>query len=353
MPRRILLLITDLQIGGTPTVVRELALRLRSSDVAIEVACLADEGPVAGELRAAGVPVTALNARGVSDLGVFKRLAELIRQREFDTVFSFLVHANVAASVASQMVENVRFIQSIQTTQPNPRWHWKMQAIASKCAEKIVVPSPSVAEVARRWSWISEEKLVVIPNAIEPAEFEIRHRKADGLIHIGFIGRLDPVKRVPLLVEAMAKLDRNYHLDIFGEGEDRPRIEKAIRTHGVESRVTLHGAIPSPQTGLEQIDLLVLPSQAEGFGLVIIEAMAAGVPVIVGENIPGIRDVIRPGETALTTNVEWPTGLAIAIWELMNDAPRKTAMIEHARDDVQERFTWEVVLPSYRRLLSL
>jgi len=152
--RRILLLITDLQIGGTPTVVRELALRLRSNQIAVEVACLADEGPVATQMRQAGVQVTALNTRGISDVGVFKRLAELIRLREYDTVFSFLVHANVAVAVASQMVEKVRVLQSIQTTQPYPRWHWKMQAIAAKSAEKIVVPSRSFADVATKWSWI-------------------------------------------------------------------------------------------------------------------------------------------------------------------------------------------------------
>lgn len=352
MHRRILLLITDLQIGGTPTVVRELALRLRSNQIAVEVACLADEGPFATQMRQAGVQVTALNTRGISDVGVFKRLAELIRLREYDTVFSFLVHANVAVAVASQMVEKVRVLQSIQTTQPYPRWHWKMQAIAAKSAEKIVVPSRSVADVATKWSWISADKIIVIPNALDPADFDRPRAFRDNLIRVGYIGRLDPIKRVPLLVEAMAKLERHYHLDIYGEGKDRSRIERAIQTHGVQNKVTLHGVITNPQTALERMDVLVLPSQAEGFGLVIIEAMAAGVPVIVGENIPGIRDVIRPGETAVTTKIDWPTGLAISIWELMNDTPRRNAMIETARREVQDRFSWDVVLPQYRKLLE-
>lgn len=344
---------TDLQIGGTPTVVRELALRLRSENVHIEVACLADFGPVASVLQHAGIPVTALNAKGVTDIGVFKRLAELIRVRDIDTVFSFLVHANVAASVASQMVQNVRFFQSIQTTQPNPKWHWNMQTLAAKCAEKIVVPSPSVADVAAKWSWISPDKIVVIPNAIDPDEFSHATRKPDGVIHIGFIGRLDPIKRVPLLIEAMSKLEGRFHLDIYGEGEERGTIEQAIRRHRVDEIVTLHGAIAKPQAALENIDLLVLPSLAEGFGLVLIEAMASGVPIIVGENIPGIRDVIRPGETAITTKVEWPTGLAIAIWELMNDAPLRASLIENGLREVHERFSWNVVLPEYRKLLGI
>src|SRR5437773_1188049 len=96
VPRRILLLITDLEIGGTPTVVRELAIRLRKPpDVEIEVACLSKWGPVADQLRDSGVEVTALDARGVRDLlRVVRKLVRLIRDRKFDTVFSFLIHAN-------------------------------------------------------------------------------------------------------------------------------------------------------------------------------------------------------------------------------------------------------------------
>ena len=99
--RSILLLVTDLHIGGTPVVVRELACRLQRTGLArIEVACLATSGPVAGQLQAAGIKVTALGARGPFDFRVFGRLKRLIRSKNFDTVLSFLVHANVAATLA-------------------------------------------------------------------------------------------------------------------------------------------------------------------------------------------------------------------------------------------------------------
>src|SRR5437764_14534990 len=87
--RRILLLITDLEIGGTPTVVRELAVRLhRPPGVQVEVACLSQWGPVADQIRAAGVNVTALNGRRAADLPrVVTRLVRLIRGNPpFDTV---------------------------------------------------------------------------------------------------------------------------------------------------------------------------------------------------------------------------------------------------------------------------
>src|SRR5690349_3370956 len=100
--RRILLLITDLEIGGTPTVVRELAVRLHAPPgVHVEVACLAKWGPVADQPREAGIEVTALGAKGAWDLRILPRFVRLVREHRIDTVFSFLMHANVVAAIGS------------------------------------------------------------------------------------------------------------------------------------------------------------------------------------------------------------------------------------------------------------
>src|SRR5262249_3922489 len=153
-PRRILLLITDLEIGGTPTVVRELAIRLRKPpDVEIEVACLSKPGPVADQLRDAGVAVISFDARGARDLiPTVRKLIGLIRDHQIDTVVSFLIHANTVAAIATWFCRDVRFIQSIQTTQPWPRWHWWLQTMIQGRAAKIVVPSESTACAARDWA---------------------------------------------------------------------------------------------------------------------------------------------------------------------------------------------------------
>jgi hypothetical protein len=122
--RHILLLITDLQIGGTPTVVRELAIRLNAPpDVVVNVACLSGHGPVADQLKSAGLAVFTLHAHGPTDFAAIARLAKLIRKNHYDTVFSFLIHSNVAAAAISSFFPKVRFLQSIQTTQQTPRCH--------------------------------------------------------------------------------------------------------------------------------------------------------------------------------------------------------------------------------------
>jgi len=351
--RRILLLITDLQVGGTPTVVRELALRLsRGGGVEVHVACLAPWGPVADQIQAGGVPVTALDADDVYDLPVVvARLVRLIRQQRIDTIFSFLIHANAVAAMASRIVRDLRLIQSIQTTQPRPRWHWWLHAIVHQAAEAVVVPTPSVAAAAEQRSCVPREKLIVIPNAIDVEAFRQPRAERDRVREIAFIGRLDPVKRIGDLLQAMQRLDGTMRLSIYGDGELRYELREQIDQLGLRGIVELRGTTPAPQA-LADADLLVLPSEAEGFGLVLIEAMAAGVPVV-ATDAPGIRDVVRHEQNGLLVPVGDPEALAGAIVRLAEDADLRRRLTEQGLRDVAERYTWEPVMRQYRRVLGL
>ena len=435
--RRILLLITDLQIGGTPTVVRELALRLAAGgDAQVEVACLAPWGPVAEEISAGGVAVTPLDARGAASLPLIVwRLARLVRSHKIDVVFSLLVHANLTAALASWLCPGVRWLQSIQTTQPYPAWHWRVQALAGRRAEKIVVPSESVAAAARDWARTPAGKIVVIPNAValehfsgwccgerglqasrpndpeclardsvvknaldperpmpassggesgsceyrrigvantdardefgpsnqpegDPIEkvsdpiFKDTARMKGPAPRIGFIGRLDPIKRIGDLIDAMQWLDPAVELHIYGEGAERATLQATIDRVGLAPRVRLHGAIARADAALAAIDLLALPSMAEGFGLVLIEAMAAGVPVV-ATDVPGIRDVVLHDQTGVLVPVASPKALAGAIAALLSDPQRRATLAAAALTDVRRRFSWETVLPMYRDLLGI
>jgi glycosyltransferase involved in cell wall biosynthesis len=353
MPPRILLLITDLKLGGTPAVVRELAIRLRAIGEDVEVACLAPWGPVADQLRDRGVPVHAINASGPTDILSLPRLIHLIRQRGYSTVFSFLMHANAMAAAASLRLPDVRWIQSIQTTQPWPRWHWAVQRLARRAAELIVVPSPSVARAAMAWAGVPQEQIIVIPNAIDPAEWaDFQSTVPAGNSRpypVVFLGRLDPVKDVPTLVAAVATLRPLVHLHVYGEGADRERIERTIAQ--LNAPVTLHGATASPQSALQDAGLLVLPSLAEGFGLVLIEAMAAGVPVL-ATRVAGICDVVRDGETGLLVPPSDAGALAATIRQLIENPTLRQRLITAAKLDVQSRFTWDAVIGQYAALLG-
>jgi glycosyltransferase involved in cell wall biosynthesis len=358
VPQKLLILLTDLEIGGTPTVVRELSTRLAQRGHDVQVACLATRGPVADEIEQRGVHVTALGATGIHSLSVLPRLIRLIRDHQITTVYSLLVHANTIAAIASLFCRSTRFIQSIQTTQLRPRWHWPIQSIAAQAAEKIIVPSESVAAVARYRADVPPEKLVIIPNAIDIDSFKPDPEiKGDTTLYIkgrvpfnaGFIGRLDPIKRVPDLIEAAGRLRDSINLHIYGDGPDRGRIESAIaRLH--LSNVTLHGQIARPQEALRELDLLVLASEAEGFGLVLIEAMAARVPVI-GTNVPGIWDIIANESTGLLVPVASPEKLAAAITRLLSDTTLRRTLVENAYTAVAQRFAWPPVITEYEKIL--
>ncbi|GIW76585.1 MAG: glycosyl transferase [Phycisphaerae bacterium] len=347
---RVLFLVTDLEIGGTPRVVRDLAIRLRSEDIFTSVACLAPWGPVAGELLDAGIRVTELGA--TSTLQLARVVRDFVRlTRQVDVVFSFLIHANTVAALSSAFRRDVRFFQSIQTTQPTPRWHWHLQGLIERAAEKIVVPSESVASVAEKWSHIPRNRFEVIPNAIDVQSFQNLqvHLFERPWTRIGFIGRLDPIKCVPDLVEALSRTER-AELHIYGIGEDETRIRTSIHTFDVSHRAILHGETQSAHQALQQIDVLVLPSTAEGFGLVLIEAMAAGVPVV-ATDVPGIRDVVRDQETGLLVPPRSPKAISEAIQRLRNDVDLRNRLITSARQEVAQRYTWSVVRDRYRTLL--
>src|SRR5207253_3038834 len=119
-------------------------------------------------------------------------------------------------------------------------------------------------------------------------------------IRVGFLGRLDPVKQVPHLVYSMidspgdASPDVTVEGHIFGEGPARREIGNAIGESDLQHRVFLRGAVSSPQAALKQMDVLFLPSIGEGFGLVLIEAMASGVPVIAYAR-GGVTDIVQDG----------------------------------------------------------
>jgi len=361
--RRILLLNTDLEIGGTPTVVRELAWRLQEWEGAhVEVVGLAKEGPLREQLWARGVKCTALGARGARDFPrTLWRLWRLVRQEKIDTVVSFLMHANTMAAALRFLYPRARYIQSIQTTQPWPRWHWIMQRWAAKSADAVMGPSAAVADVAKRWAGVSQ--FAVIPNAVNIKEFaenqsSRRQEKAGDaekpgrLIRIGFIGRLDRVKRVPDLVQAVGRMEPWVQLEIHGEGPDRGRIEAEIQRLGIWERARLHGAIARPQEALAEMDVLVLPSEAEGFGLVLIEAMAAGVPVV-ATDVPGIREVVRNEITGLLVPVNSPGALAAAITRVMGEAGLRERLVAAGKDEVRRRFSWEGVWKGYVRVLDM
>ncbi|HEY3063329.1 MAG TPA: glycosyltransferase family 4 protein [Chloroflexota bacterium] len=157
---------------------------------------------------------------------------------------------------------------------------------------------------------------------------------------VGFIGRLEPVKGLEVLLAALPLVKTSASLVIAGDGPERSRL--------VGTAAHVLPALPYDDVPafLKAIDVLVLPSvtilpvHREQFGRVLVEAMAAGVPVI-GSNSGAIPEVI--GEAGLIVPERDPAALASAIDRVLSDAALRRSLIDRGRQRVAARFTWPVV----------
>jgi glycosyltransferase involved in cell wall biosynthesis len=357
VPRRILLLITDLEIGGTPTVVRELATRLnKPPDVEVEVACLKGWGPVADQLRDTGIRVTAFGVRRPWQLGrAVSELSRIVRDRSIDTVFSFLIHANFVAARASRRLPGVRFLQSIQTIQQRPKWHWWLQRRIHHAAERIVVPSSAVARVARERCGVPDEKIVLVPNGIDLAAFPgVEVFAKPDVVRVGFLGRFDPVKQLDRFVRSVAFISRDdlrVEGHIFGAGPDDPT--RYIDTFDARDRVFVRGPVSRPQDALREMDVLFSTSLEEGFGLVVLEAMASGVPVVARAG-GGVTDFVKDRVNGLLIEPDMfdYRFLWLKLNMLIDDLELRRTVIEGGLQTARE-YSWVSVMEQYRKLLGL
>lgn len=203
-----------------------------------------------------------------------------------------------------------------------------------------------------------KDKIVAIPFGLDDAFLEkslAAIEKEKGVARTStatnflFIGRLVYYKGCDVLLEAFAKMEnKEAHLTLVGGGPMKEELETMAKTYGIESRVHLLGSIPYDDL-LQQIaecDVFVLPSseRTEAFGIVQIEAMAYGKPVI-NTNLPtGVPYVSLHGKTGLTVEPKDVKGLSDAMDRLANDADLRQKFGKSARKRVEDEYKLSSVL---------
>jgi glycosyltransferase involved in cell wall biosynthesis len=174
-----------------------------------------------------------------------------------------------------------------------------------------------------------------------------------------YAGRLRTRKAVAVLVEAFAKLLETVpaRLVVAGDGEHRQALEARVDDLGIGSSVRFLGAVPRPEMlrWYGTADIFCLPSLYEGFPLAILEAMAAGLPVV-STTVSGIPEAVEHGVTGLLVPPEDAAGLASALERLVEDADLRRTMGEAGRRRVAEEFAISKIcadyLESWRSLLT-
>lgn len=250
-------------------------------------------------------------------------------------------------------VENER---SKRSGRPNwdTRWHehwatyWERNTLrhADAC---IAVSGEMRREMEVVWP-DAMPKTALLPNGVDlpPLQHAI---SPDTSNHLLFVGRLDRIKGLFIMIEAMKTTHPAIRLTIVGDGPDRSVLEAAIDSAGLRHRVTLTGALPQEKVyeHIHAAFALVLPSFHETQGIVLLEANACGKPVIASD-IPGIREVVRQGETGWLFPVGNAQALASYINRTWAQAEESAALGQAGRHHVADCFAWEKIALETERL---
>jgi L-malate glycosyltransferase len=210
-------------------------------------------------------------------------------------------------------------------------------------------------ETARNFE--TEKAIEVIPNFVDPDRFR-RHESAfcnlfggDSDKLICHVSNFRPVKRITDVVEVFAKVAAKVpsRLIMIGDGPDRSRAEAWIRDHNLRDRVSFLGNVPNLEEILGAVDLFLLPSDAESFGMAALEALASEVPVI-ATRAGGLPEVVDDGETGYLLPVGDIDAMAARAIEILRDDNLRVRMGAQGRKRAVERFDVNRIVPVYREM---
>ena len=193
----------------------------------------------------------------------------------------------------------------------------------------------------------------LVPNGVDLEEFE-GARARDGPFRFLFAGRHERQKGLDLLLEATAKLrdaPRDpFVVDILGEGSLTAALRARAHDLGLDGVVRFRGALPRAGVvaAFRGSDAFVLPSRSEGFPIVLLEAWAAGLPVI-ATAVGGVPHVAVPG-TAQLVPPEDPAALADAMASMMSDTEERATIAECGFGLARDRYSWDSIAREYREL---
>jgi glycosyltransferase involved in cell wall biosynthesis len=293
------------------------------------------------------------------DVGQLVRLTASIRRLRPD-VFHAHLHWPLAAKYGVMAAATVRTPVIVATAQLHIELgrsgfvDSQHRVVTSAVDRYIAVSSHVAAALEQRFS-VSPAKITVIPNAVdlrlsdaEDAGPPAGWPQSDGAPVVLILARLEPEKGIELAIEAMTRLP-DARLVVAGDGSLRTPLEELARAIGVDDRVYFLGHRADAAALLRHSQVFVLPSLREGLPLSVLEAMAAGVPVV-ATDIGGTREIVRHEQTGLLVPVDEPAALAAAIQRTLTQRDATAGRVAAARALVQQEYSTDVVV---RRVFAL
>jgi len=300
-----------------------------------------------------GVQVKRVLIRGDVDPLLVWGLYQLLWKGNYDLVHTHLIHADLYGTLAAKLAR-VPIILSTKHNDDAFRRHpflAFLDRLASKFANKVIVISNSLRRFFVEVEGLDSGKIIRIYYGLDAAELGVHKlggssvREEFGIAAdaplVGIIARLDPQKGHAYLLTAFAKVAEalpGARLLVVGDGHLRRDLERRARELGIAHQAIFTGWRDDVPCIMAGIDLLVAPSLWEGFGLVLLEAMVAGRP-IVASRVSAIPEVVADGETGILVPPKDPQALAEAILRLASDQELARRMGEAGRERIEERFS--------------
>ena len=349
-PLRIVLSIGSLQIGGTESQLVKLAGRLAARGHDVHVIAVCHGGPYEARLRSLGIPTRVFGYGGlrlrdetgkrsprvllaetrklVAMWGHLRRLRPDVCHGFLFTCYTHVLPLAWAAGVPVRV--NGRRGASPPT--PTGLLRAVLDFLGHRSSSLYITNSRAQAENLVREENVPAHRVEVIANGVEPPR---RHadpsrRPARGIV----VANLIEYKGHADLIEALSLLATPPPLCLVGEGPERGRLTELIRARGLGHVVTLAGAVPDARDLFEHYEFAVLPSHGEGLPNAILEAMAAGLPVI-ATAVGGVPEIVSDGVTGILVPSRAPAELAAAIETVAGDPVLRLRMGIAAREHAE------------------
>ena len=365
---RILFIITQSEIGGAQRFLLEFAPFLASKGHQITLAAgegdgelftKLESGIMNPELRTCRIPHLVRNLNPFSDIKALFSILKIIKKERPDIVFLQSTKAGFLGSLAAKLY-NIRVVYRIggwSFRDPRSWWMNKilfwMEKMSTPWKDIIIVNSELDRQVAIDRKIAPSDKLVKIYNGIDADKFEFlsKEKAVEKLVQytkynppaggqntkiIGTIANLYATKGIEYLIEAVNILYNIQHTTypptgdlpqgdniqfvVIGEGKERPKLEALIKKYNLEDKFFLIGRVPNATRYLKAFDILVLPSVKEGFPWVLLEAMAAEVPII-STKVGAVPEVIEDGKEGMLVPPKDSAALAEKISQLLSMPP--------------------------------
>ncbi len=364
---RILFFISALRCGGAENHLLNLCRYLASRGHAPAVCTLsAREDGLESEFLMDGVSLYRLPLASLRQLSVprkFHTLSRIVRGVGPDLIHAHLYHAEMVAA-ASALVHRVPLVATRHSAglEFNGWRRYAITAIHGRFSRIIAVSGDAASEALTQG--YSSDRVETIPNGVDTRRFRpLEGRKRDekrkelfrnlfpgsdpaSALLVGSIGGLKPVKNYSLLIRAAARLagghsgrGRELKTVIIGEGPERGSLVELAGELGLDRSIALPGYSDRTEELFPLFDIFVLPSRTEGVPMVILEAMASGLPCVASD-VGGIGVVL--GKTGRLVKEGDEEAMCRAIGELAEDEAARTGLGREARVRVMERFDIDI-----------